>query len=122
MNRFNRPRLINFEDPAYQRHVAEMKLQRANQRAIRPPTQRDLFGGESEAIIRDAIGAHIAQSDRRIVEYEERKGRNWQRKFRELDGVAVDGNARIHVFEIKASRRQPRGDRGRYRHAHRRGA
>lgn len=105
MNRFNRPRLITFDDPAYQRHVAQMQLQRANQRAMRPPSQRDLFGGEVEQIVRRALGETFALSDRRIVEYEERIGRNWQRKYRELDAVVVDGQARVHVFEIKASRR-----------------
>lgn len=105
MNRFSRPRLVTFDDPAYQRHVAEMKLQRANQRAIRPPSQRDLFGGEVETILRTAVGQAFVLSERRILEYEERKGRNWQRKYRELDAVVVEGQSRIHVFEIKASRR-----------------
>lgn len=105
MNRFNRPRLIGFDDPAYQRHVEEMKLQRANQRAIRPPTQRDLFGGEVETVLRSALEPRFTLADRRILEYEERKGRAWQRKYRELDAVALDGHTRVHVFEIKASRR-----------------
>ena len=105
MNRFNRPRLITQGDPAYQRHVAQMLLQRANQRAMQPPSQRDLFGGEVESVLRNALAARFTLSDRRILEYEERIGRNWQRKYRELDAVVVDGQARIHVFEIKASRR-----------------
>lgn len=105
MNRFNRPRLVTFDDPAYQRHVAEMKLQRANQRAIKPPSQRDLFGGQVETIVRNAVAQRFTLSDRRILEYEERKGRNWQRKYRELDVVVVEGQSRIQVFEIKASRR-----------------
>ncbi len=105
MNRFNRPRLITFEDPAYLRHVEAMKLQRANQRAIRPPSQRDLFGGEVETLLRAALAQRFQVSERRIVEYEERRGRNWQRKYRELDAAIVEGQARVHVFEIKASRR-----------------
>ncbi len=105
MSRFNRPRLITQDDPAYRRHVAQMLLQRANQRAIQAPSQRDLFGGEVETVLRNALAARFTLSDRRILEYEERIGRNWQRKYRELDAVILDGQARIHVFEIKASRR-----------------
>lgn len=105
MSRFSRPRLITFADPAYQRHVEQMQLQRANQRAIRPPAQRDLFGGEVEALLRDALSQQFALSDRRILEYEEQIGRAWQRKYRELDALVVDGQTRVHVFEIKASRR-----------------
>lgn len=105
MNRFARPRLIGFDDPAYQRHVAQMQLQRANQRASRPPSQRDLFGGQAEQLLRAALAARFALADRRILEYEERKGRSWQRKYRELDALVIEGQARVHVFEIKASRR-----------------
>lgn len=105
MNRFSRPRLVTFDDPAYQQHVAQMQLGRANQRAIRPPTQRDLFGGEAETLLRAALAARFTLSERRILEYEERKGRNWQRKYRELDAIVVQGQTRVHVFEIKASRR-----------------
>ncbi|HEY0737669.1 MAG TPA: hypothetical protein VGD69_22315 [Herpetosiphonaceae bacterium] len=105
MSRFYRPRLITQDDPAYQKHVAQMMLQRANQRAIRPPSQRDLFGGEVETVLRNALAERFSLSDRRIVEYEERIGRGLQRKYRELDAVILDGKTRIHVFEIKASRR-----------------
>jgi hypothetical protein len=105
MQRFNRPRLMSFDDPAYQRYVEQMKLQRENQRAIRPPRQRDLFGGEVEEILRSALSSRFALSDRRILEYEERKGRSLNRKFRELDALVIEGQTRVHVFEIKASRR-----------------
>lgn len=105
MSRFYRPRLITQDDPAYQKHVAQMMLQRANQRAIKPPSQRDLFGGEVETVLRAALSERFSLSDRRIVEYEERIGRGMQRKYRELDAVILDGQSRIHVFEIKASRR-----------------
>lgn len=104
MVRFNRPRLITFDDPSYRRHVEQMLLQRANQRALRPPSQRDLFGGEAEELLRAALAARFDLSPRRILEYEERIGQRWQRKYRELDAVIVE-NRRIHVFEIKASRR-----------------
>lgn len=105
MSRFYRPRLITQDDPAYQKHVAQMMLQRANQRAIKPPSQRDLFGGEVETVLRGALSERFSLSDRRIVEYEERIGRGMQRKYRELDAVILEGQSRIHVFEIKASRR-----------------
>lgn len=105
MSRFYRPRLITQDDPAYQKHVARMMLQRANQRAIKPPSQRDLFGGEVETVLRGALSERFSLSDRRIVEYEERVGRGLQRKYRELDAVILEGQSRIHVFEIKASRR-----------------
>lgn len=105
MSRFYRPRLITQDDPAYQKHVAQMMLQRANQRAIKPPSQRDLFGGEVETVLRGALSERFSLSDRRIVEYEERIGRGLQRKYRELDAVILEGQSRIHVFEIKASRR-----------------
>lgn len=105
MKRFDRPRLVTFDDPAYQQHVAQQMLQRANQRATRPPAQRDLFGGEAETLLRAALAERFELSERRILEYEERKGRAWQRKYRELDALVVEGQARVHVFEIKASRR-----------------
>jgi hypothetical protein len=105
MSRFHRPRLITQDDPAYQKHVAQMMLQRANQRAIQPPSQRDLFGGEVETVLRGALAERFPLSDRRFLEYEERIGRGLQRKYRELDAVVLEGQSRIHVFEIKASRR-----------------
>jgi len=105
MSRFNRPRLVTEDDPAYQRHVAQMVLQRANQRAIRPPSRRDIFGGEVETLLRAALAARFGLSERRILEYEQQIGRSWQRKYRELDALVIDGQTRVHVFEIKASRR-----------------
>jgi hypothetical protein len=104
MVRFNRPRLITFEDPAYRQHVEQMLLQRANQRALRPPSHRDLFGGEAEELLRAALATRFDLAPRRILEYEERIGQRWQRKYRELDAVIVE-DRRVHVFEIKASRR-----------------
>lgn len=103
MLRFSRPRLITFDDPAYRAHVEEMLLQRANQRALQPPSQRDLFGGEAEEVIRAALGKRWSLSPRRILDYNERRGQHWYRKFRELDAV-VEGERRVHIVEIKASR------------------
>lgn len=105
MKRYARPRLVTFDDPAYKRHVEQMKLERANNRPLRPPSQRDLFGGEVEALVREQLAVHFGLSDRRILEYDERIGANMRRKYRELDAVVVDGQAAVLVWEIKASRR-----------------
>ena len=40
-----RPRLLTEDDKHYRAYVAGFALQRKNQKAIRPPRQRDLFGG-----------------------------------------------------------------------------
>lgn len=101
--RYARPRLITSDDKRYQAHVRQFIIQRANQKAMRPPRQRDLFGGQAEAALRDWIGAQITLSDRRILEYEERRGRNAVTKYREIDAIALD-DGRASVFEIKASR------------------
>lgn len=103
MIRFSRPRLITFDDPAYRAHVEEMMLQRANQRALQPPSQRDLFGGEAEELLRTALGERFTLSPRRILDYNERRGQRMYRKFRELDAL-VEEQQRVQVFEIKASR------------------
>ena len=49
--RFVRARLTTFDDPHYRAFVEQMTLARENQRAIRPPRQRDLFGGEAEQLL-----------------------------------------------------------------------
>ncbi len=103
MMRFSRPRLITFDDPAYRAHVEEMLLQRANQRALQPPSQRDLFGGEAEDVLRAMLEERFTLSPRRILDYHERRGQRQYRKFRELDAV-VEDERRVHAFEIKASR------------------
>ena len=102
MTRFSHPRLITFDDPAYRAHVEEMMLQRANQRALQPPGQRDLFGGEAEELLRTALAEHFTLSPRRILDYNERRGQRMYRKFRELDAL-VEDQQRVQVFEIKAS-------------------
>ncbi|HEY1015483.1 MAG TPA: hypothetical protein VGE07_22435 [Herpetosiphonaceae bacterium] len=102
--RFTRARLTTFDDPQYRAYVARQTIGRDNQRAIRPPRERDLFGGEAEALLREwLIGQGLALSDRRILEYEERRGNRSNRKYRELDAL-VEAERRMHVFEIKASR------------------
>jgi len=95
--------LITFDDPAYRAHVEEMLLQRANQRALQPPSQRDLFGREAEDVLRTALSARFTLSPRRILDYHERRGQRTYRKFRELDALVEDQQC-VQVFEIKASR------------------
>ncbi len=102
--RFTRARLTTFTDPQYRAYVQRMTMSRDNQRATRPPRQRDLFGGEAEALLRDWLTAQgLGLSERRILEYEERRDRSSIRKYRELDAL-VEAPRALHVFEIKASR------------------
>ena len=102
--RFVRARLTTFDDPHYRAFVEQMTLARENQRAIRPPRQRDLFGGEAEQLLREWL-AEQGQllSERRILEYDERSGRQTIRKYREIDALVELGRS-VHVFEVKASR------------------
>lgn len=100
---YARARLTTEDDRRYRAFVEQFKLQRKNQKAIRPPRQRDIFGGQAEAALRDWLATHLPLDERRILEYEERRNRTAQMKYRELDALAiVDGTA--WVFEIKASR------------------
>lgn len=105
MKRFARPRVVAFDDPAYLRHVAQMKLERANNRPVRPPAQRDLFGGEAEAVVRRRLADRFELDERRILEYDERIGPSMLRKYRELDALSVDAPTAVQVWEIKAGRR-----------------
>jgi hypothetical protein len=101
--RYNRARLITADDRHYRQFLERIMLSKENQRASRPPRQRDLFGYEAEQALRGWLGERWPLSERRILEYEERRGRSWSRKYREIDAVSIEGTA-IHVFEIKASR------------------
>lgn len=105
MTNYSRPRLIDSSDKYYQEYVRQFILQRENQRAMRPPRQRDLFGGEAEAALRSWLSAHHTLSERRILEYAQRKGRSEVKKYRELDAVVLLPPKAIQVFEIKATRR-----------------
>jgi hypothetical protein len=80
-------------------------LTRQNQRAIRPPRARELFGGEAEIALRQWLAERVPLSERRIVEYDEHRGRQAIRKYRELDAVVIPDPKTIEVFEIKASRK-----------------
>jgi hypothetical protein len=103
--RFSRPRLINADDKQYRAFLAQIMLGKDNQRAIRPPRARDLFGGEAEVALRDWLAQRYTLSERRIVEYLEHRGRSAIKKYRELDAVVIPDAKTIHVFEIKASQK-----------------
>jgi hypothetical protein len=103
--RFSRPRLVDENDKQYRAFVAQIMLGKDNQRAMRPPCARELFGGEAEEALRGWLAQHYTLSERRIVEYLEHRGRNAIKKYRELDAVALPEPKTIHVFEIKASQK-----------------
>ncbi|NJM06156.1 hypothetical protein HC891_08065 [Candidatus Gracilibacteria bacterium] len=100
---YARPRLLTPDDKRYRAYVDGFKLQRANNKPMRPPRQRDLFGGEAEAALRQWLGERIELDDRRILEYEERRNRRGMIKYRELDALTIADRA-AWVFELKASR------------------
>lgn len=103
MTSYGRVRLITEDDKHYRAYVEGFKLQRKNQKALRPPRQRDLFGAEAEAALRQWLAERIELDDRRIIEYEERRNKRGIIKYRELDALTIDGRE-ARVFEIKASR------------------
>ena len=103
--RFSRPRLINADDKQYRAFLAQIMLTKQNQRAMRPPRARELFGSEAEAALRDWLAQRYTLSERRIVEYFEHRGRAAIKKYRELDAVVIPDPKTIHVFEIKASQK-----------------
>lgn len=103
--RFSRARLTDANDPQYRAFLRQIMIGKDNQRPTRPPLPRELFGGEAEAALRDWLGQHFALSERRIVEYNEHRGRTAIKKYRELDAVAIPDPKTIEVFEIKASQK-----------------
>ena len=103
--RFSRPRLVAADDKQYRAFLGQIMLGKENQRAIRPPRARDLFGGEAELALRDWLAQRYTLSERRIVEYLEHRGRSAIKKYRELDAVVIPNPRTIHVFEIKASQK-----------------
>jgi hypothetical protein len=103
MTTYGRPRLITEDDKRYRSYIEQFAIARKNQKAMRPPRQRDLFGGEAEVALRQWLGERIELDDRRILEYEERRNRRGFIKYRELDALTIERRA-AHVFEIKASR------------------
>lgn len=101
--RYARPRLITAQDKRYRAHVEHFVLQRQNQRAMRPPRQRDIFGGQAENALRDWLSGQLTLAETRILEYEEQRGRRANTKYRELDALVLERRS-AWVFEIKASR------------------
>lgn len=102
--RYARPRLTTPDDQRYREHVAQFMVQRNHQRAMHPPQQRDIFGGQAEKALRGWLATTYELSDRRILEYEQRQYQRATMKYRELDAVVFDDRHTISVFEIKASR------------------
>jgi hypothetical protein len=103
--RFSRPRLIDANDPQYRTFVRQIMIGKDNQRPMRPPRARELFGGEAEAALRDWLAQRYTLSERRIVEYLEHRGRSAIKKYRELDAVVIPNQKSIEIFEIKASQK-----------------
>jgi hypothetical protein len=103
--RFSRPRLIDENDSQYRAFVRQIMIGKDNQRPMRPPRARELFGGEAEAALRDWLAQHYTLSERRIVEYFEHRGRSAIKKYRELDAVVIPDQKSIQIFEIKASQK-----------------
>jgi hypothetical protein len=103
MTTYGRPRLLTEDDKRYRAYVDGFKLQRKNNKAIRPPRQRDLFGAEAEAALRTWLAERIELDDRRIIEYEERRNKRAFMKYREIDALNLEPRA-AWVFEFKASR------------------
>lgn len=102
--RYSRPRLITSDDRLYRQHVEHYTIQRQNNRAMRPPRQRDLFGGQAERALRDWLAAQLPLAETRILGYEEVRGRRSSTRYRELDAVLIEDRRTIRIFETKASR------------------
>jgi hypothetical protein len=101
---YGRPRLTTSNDKRYRAHVEQFVLQRKNRKPMHPPRQRDIFGGQAESALRDWLAQHMSLDERRILEYEERRGKRATMKYRELDGVVIEDKQNIWIFESKASR------------------
>lgn len=101
--RYQRVRMHEQHDPRYRAYLAGIMMGRNNHKATRPASNRSLFGGEVEIILRQWLTQFHPLSERRFVEYDERSGRNLVRKYREIDAVYEYGPRQVHVFEIKAT-------------------
>jgi hypothetical protein len=101
--RYGRARLITPDDPGYQAYLEPFRIARSYQRAMRPPSSRQVFGEQVEELLRNWLGQSRPLSDRRYLEYEERRGEHWVLKYRELDALEIVSRDTIHVFEIKTS-------------------
>lgn len=101
--RYQRVRLHEQSDPRYRAYLAGIMMGRNNHKATRPASNRSIFGGEVEVLLRQWLAQFHSLSERRFVEYDERSGRQLVRKYREIDAVYEYGARRVHVFEIKAT-------------------
>ena len=101
--RYHRVRIHAVDDPQYRAYIAKIMASKVNHKATRPASNRSLFGGEAEQIVREWLAQFHPLSDRRYVEYDERMGKQLQRKYRELDAVYEYDAQHYHVFEVKAT-------------------
>jgi hypothetical protein len=101
--RYQRVRLHEQSDPRYRAYLASIMMGRNNHKATRPASNRSIFGGEVEVLLRQWLAQFHPLSDRRFVEYDERSGRQLVRKYREIDAVFEYGQRHVHLFEIKAT-------------------
>lgn len=101
--RYQRVRLHEQSDPRYRAYLASIMMGRNNHKATRPASNRSIFGGEVEILLRQWLAQFHPLSDRRFVEYDERSGRQLVRKYREIDAVFEFGQRHVHLFEIKAT-------------------
>lgn len=101
--RYHRVRIHTVDDPQYRAYIAKIMASKANHKATRPASNRSLFGGEAEIIVRTWLAQFHLLSEGRYVEYDERIGKQLQRKHRELDAVFAYDAQHYHAFEIKAT-------------------
>lgn len=101
--RYPRVRIHSTDDPQYRAYIANIMASKSNQRALRPPSNRSLFGGEAEVLLRQWLTQWYTLSERRFVEYDERMGNQLIRKYRELDAMVERSATHLHVFEMKAT-------------------
>lgn len=102
---YARARLTNTQDRRYRAYIEQFLLPRKNQRPMRPPRQRDIFGTQAEHVVRQRLAEQWELSHNRILEYEERRGRRGLVKYRELDVVILEDKRTVWVSEVKASRK-----------------
>lgn len=101
--RYLRVRIHEQNDPRYRAYLSSILLGRNNHKPTRPASNRSIFGGEAEVLLRQWLTQFYPLSERRFVEYDERSGRHIVRKYREIDAVYEYAPRHVHIFEIKAT-------------------
>jgi hypothetical protein len=101
MPRYNRVRLVDFNDRRYQLLRARMSSRRAASGA--GPDSRARFSKDAERTLRWFIGSQLRLTPLRIIHYYERIGFRSVERYRELDGVALAGS-RLILVEIKTTK------------------